>query len=76
MKKEFTFAATLIIVIAGKLTYEQLVGSLPGTSDMSGGPVVVDAHLYGAIGGIVAFLLLEFIEMMAQKYFTIPAKTR
>ncbi len=76
MKKEFTFAATLIIVIAGKLTYEQLVGSLPGTSDMSGGPVVVDAHLYGAIGGVVAFLLLEFIEMMAQKYFTIPAKTR
>jgi len=41
--------AALLIV---KLTYEQSVGALPLVS----GPVVVDAHLYGAVGGMLAAL--------------------
>jgi rhomboid family GlyGly-CTERM serine protease len=45
--------ATFIIV---KLGYEQFAGALPfaGTSH-----TVVDAHLYGAIGGVVLALLLK-----------------
>ena len=45
-------AATLI----GKLSYEQWFGPLPFTQSASGGPVVVSAHLYGAIGGAVAVI--------------------
>ncbi|MGH8496081.1 MAG: rhombosortase [Gammaproteobacteria bacterium] len=41
---------------AAKLVWEQTVGPLPFTESSAGGPVVVDAHLYGAIGGIVAAL--------------------
>lgn len=52
------FASILLLGLIGKLAYEQGFGSLPGTSEMSGGPVVVDAHLYGAIGGAVAMLIL------------------
>jgi len=45
-------AAALIV----KLAYEQLRGALPLTHGM---PVVVDAHLYGVVGGAATALLLQ-----------------
>ena len=48
-------AAALTAVLVGKLAWEQLQGALPLSGDM---PVVVDAHLYGAIGGALAGALL------------------
>lgn len=51
--------AILLVAIVGKLIWEQVYGPLPGTSDMAGGPVIVDAHLYGAIGGALAALFLK-----------------
>jgi rhomboid family GlyGly-CTERM serine protease len=50
-------AALMLAVLAGKLLWEQLVGPLPGTSAIAGGPVVVDAHLFGAVGGCLGALL-------------------
>jgi rhomboid family GlyGly-CTERM serine protease len=44
-------ALALTAVLVGKLTWEQWHGALPLSGDM---PVVVDAHLYGAIGGALA----------------------
>ncbi len=38
--------------LVGKLTYEQLLGPLPGSEAGAGGPVLVEAHLYGALGGL------------------------
>lgn len=43
----------LLIVMFGKLMWEQFVGPTPGTADLAGGPVIVDAHLYGAIAGVI-----------------------
>lgn len=51
--------AILLVAIVGKLMWEQLYGALPGSADMAGGPVVVDAHLYGAVGGALAALLFK-----------------
>jgi len=51
--------AILLAAIVGKLLWEQGFGALPGSADMAGGPVVVDSHLYGAIGGALAALLLK-----------------
>jgi rhomboid family GlyGly-CTERM serine protease len=48
----------LAVVLIGKLFIEQWYGTLPGSSELTGGPVVVDAHLYGALAGAVAALLL------------------
>jgi len=48
----------LLAVVVVKLAWEQLYGALPGTSALAGGNVIVDAHLYGAIGGAVAVLPL------------------
>ncbi len=44
----------LAVFLVGKLLYEQVHGALPLTS---GGAVIVDAHLYGAVGGALAALL-------------------
>jgi rhomboid family GlyGly-CTERM serine protease len=51
--------AILLVAIIGKLLWEQIYGPLPGTSDMAGGPVIVESHLFGAIGGAVAALLFK-----------------
>jgi len=41
----------LLVVIIGKVIYEQMYGALPGSETMTGGRVAVNAHLYGAIAG-------------------------
>ncbi len=46
-------AAVLLVLIIGKLVWEQVAGALPGSESVAGGNVVVNAHLYGAIGGAV-----------------------
>jgi len=43
----------LLVLVVGKLLWEQLTGALPGSESIAGGHVLVDAHLYGAIGGAV-----------------------
>jgi len=45
-------ALVLGTLVAGKLAWETAAGPLPGSAALSGGPVVVAAHLYGAIGGL------------------------
>jgi len=47
-------AALLLVLVTGKLVWEQLAGALPGSEATAGGRVVVDAHLYGAIAGLIA----------------------
>lgn len=48
----------LVIGILAKLAWEQWAGALPMTAEAAGGPVVVDAHLYGGIGGLLAGMSL------------------
>lgn len=56
---ERTFNSLVLAIVGAKLLWEQFAGPLPGTSRLSGGAVIVDAHLFGAIGGLaVAGLLL------------------
>jgi rhomboid family GlyGly-CTERM serine protease len=51
-------SVVLAILVAGKLVWEQLAGPLPGSESASGGAVIVDAHLYGAMGGVLATFLM------------------
>lgn len=44
-------------VLLAKLTYEQIHGAMPFDGGM---PVVVDAHLYGALAGMAAAVALQF----------------
>ena len=55
-------AIVIAVVLVAKLIFEQTVGPLPGSERSSGGSVVVDAHLYGAVGGLVAIMILAGFE--------------
>jgi len=48
-------ALLLSVIFIGKLAWEQWQGALPLSGAL---PVVVDAHLYGAIGGALAGVIL------------------
>ena len=53
MRRE-TLGAVLALGLAAKLVFEQIVGPVPLTAQSVGGPVVVAAHLYGALGALLA----------------------
>jgi len=43
----------LLILVAVKLAWEQMAGALPGSEAAAGGTVIVDAHFYGGLCGLV-----------------------
>lgn len=43
----------LLALVIVKLGYEQIWGPMPGSESTAGGKVVVDAHFYGAICGVL-----------------------
>jgi rhomboid family GlyGly-CTERM serine protease len=47
----------LLLLVIAKIGWEQFSGPVPGSESTSGGPVVVDAHLYGAVGGVLGAFL-------------------
>lgn len=51
-------AALLLVLVVGKLAWEQVSGALPGSESIAGGHVVVDSHLYGAIAGAFCGLFI------------------
>ena len=55
----------LAVFVLAKLIWEQTGGPLPGSESTSGGAVIVDAHLYGVIGGLLAGALLRHREPQA-----------
>jgi rhomboid family GlyGly-CTERM serine protease len=52
----------LALFLVAKLTYEQVVGVMPYSATSAGGPVVVDAHLYGAIGALIVVVALTLVR--------------
>lgn len=53
----------LAALLIAKLAYEQIHGSMPFDGGM---PVVVDAHLYAALGGFAAAILLDLYGSAAK----------
>lgn len=51
-------AAVVLGLVVVKILYEQISGPLPGVEEAVGGPVLVDAHLFGALSGAIAAILL------------------
>lgn len=51
-------SAIIVAVVVAKLAWEQFIGPLPGSESIAGGPVLVNAHLYGAAGGALAAAVL------------------
>lgn len=49
----------LLALVTGKLIWEQMAGPLPGAEMTAGGAVIVDAHFYGGLCGVVFGRLLQ-----------------
>lgn len=60
LRETSTMAVILLVGIICKLAWEQWLGPIPFSESTSGGAVLVDAHLLGAIGGLLASILLAF----------------
>ncbi len=43
----------LFAAVSAKLVWEGMMGPIPGSESTAGGPVVVQAHLYGFLGGLI-----------------------
>ena len=52
------YGITLLLALAAKLVWEQVSGGTMTTAALGDAPVVTVAHLYGAIGGLTAALVL------------------
>jgi rhomboid family GlyGly-CTERM serine protease len=70
MRKDKIFAAFALFLIITKLLWEQTQGTL-SNPEMVGAPVIVDAHLYGALGGLAAWIMLmlsaQLLRITGQK---------
>jgi rhomboid family GlyGly-CTERM serine protease len=49
----------LLLALVTKLVWEQFHGAMPGSAEIAGGAVIVEAHLYGAVSGIATGLLFK-----------------
>ncbi|MCE7901278.1 MAG: rhombosortase [Gammaproteobacteria bacterium PRO9] len=58
----------LLFAWTGKLAWEQTHGAMPFSAETLSAPVVVDAHLWGAIGG----LLYVALEHLYRRWRTVP----
>jgi rhomboid family GlyGly-CTERM serine protease len=47
----------VLVFLAAKLIWEQWAGALPASEAAAGGAVIVDAHLFGALGAVVGVLI-------------------
>jgi len=56
-------ALLLTLIMIGKLIWEQTLGALPLSGEL---PVVVNAHLYGEVGGLIG-VILSWRELAAMK---------
>lgn len=57
----------LILLLLAKLGWEQFFGATPGSTELIGGNVVIDAHLYGALSGIVLGMLIPIRRPQSSK---------
>jgi len=56
----------LVLLLCGKLFWEYMNGALPGSEEMTGGRVLVEAHLYGALAGLAAVLITRLLHLLHQ----------
>ena len=62
----------LTTVLIAKLLWEFFNGAMPGSEDMTGGRVLTEAHLLGAIGGTAVWLLEAINDGLRRQKDKIP----
>ena len=60
LRSQSKLAIALLVGVVCKLIWEQTSGPIPFSEATSGGNVLVDAHFYGSIGGVLARIAIDF----------------
>lgn len=60
-KRQKLVAAIIAVYTLGKIGWEQIYGAVESSEKIAGGAVIVNAHLYGMVGGGIAALFLVWI---------------
>ena len=58
---------TILVFVVAKLTYETIYGATPATAELVQMNVITEAHLYGAISGVVVGSLLAALSSAHNK---------
>lgn len=66
LRRERPMALLLLAMVVAKLLWEQLGGASSATAELVGGAVIVNAHLYGALGGLLCAPLLRLRQAPPQ----------
>ena len=65
LHSDLRFGLLLLVALLVKLGWEQFSGPMPFTTGLNIGPVVVDAHLYGALGGGLCYVAWRGRKLVA-----------
>jgi len=57
----------LLLGILLKIAHEQFYGASEDVASLIGANVAINAHLWGAIGGVIAILMLKIVATVSQK---------
>ncbi len=66
-RRQRALSLVMTVALLAKLGWEQMSGGAAATAAFVGGAVVVDAHLYGAVSGAVAALVLALGRVAGPK---------
>ena len=65
-EQQRAFGLTLLALLTCKLGFEQFLGTMPVTAALDVGPVVVEAHLYGALGALLFYVTSRAFMLAAR----------
>ncbi len=57
----------LFLILLAKLVWEAWMGPIPGSEQTAGGPVIVQTHFYGFIGGLLSTISILFFTYNKNK---------
>ena len=60
-------ACVIAAYTIGKIIWEQLYGAVESSEAITGGSVIVNAHMYGMVAGGLAVLALRLMELLRDK---------
>lgn len=59
------YSGGVALGLCAKLGYEHFFGAMPGSAKTAGGPVLTQAHLFGAITALIIIILIDFWKRRA-----------
>ena len=74
IRYDWVYGGALLFGVVGKLGWEQVYGPLDSSTAMIGARIAVDSHLYGAVGGLAAALVMLVVMALRRRPWQAPGQ--